>query len=286
MTLGVRDTVFCTGVTRGVPFSVKARAASAAGFTAISIRPAEFDELLAEGRTPAQVRAFLDDLGLAVAELDPLWLPVAPPPHQPAHGTDEVLEMAQVLDPDCISVLVPFAPAGPDGVRPDTPLDLDRATDAFAELCDHPLGAAQRFAIEFFAWSPLHTLADTWAIVQRAGRSNGGIILDTWHHARRGGTVEALASVDCTRIWGVQIADAPVDPLHPDLAVECMRHRRWPGDGAVALTEIVAALRERGCTAPLGIEVFGSAADDAEARARARRAFEALRPLAELRSAA
>ena len=286
MTLGPHHTVFCTGTTRGVPFSVKARAASAAGFDAISIRPGEYDELLAEGRTPQQARAFLDDLGLAVAELDPLWLPVAPPPHQPAHTTEAVLEMAQVLAPDCISVLVPFTPAEAGGVRPEPVLDLAACTDAFAALCAHPLAATQRLALEFFAWSPLHTLVDSWAIVRDAGCANGGIILDTWHHVRRGGGTDELALVDNERIWGVQIADAPAEPQHPDLAVECMRHRRWPGEGTVPLVEIVTELRARGCDAPLGIEVFGAVDGEAEAGERARHALAALRPLAQLPSRA
>jgi sugar phosphate isomerase/epimerase len=286
MSLGAHDAVFCTGTTRGVPFSTKAQAAAAAGFRAISIRPSEYDELRAQGRTPDQVRGFLDDLGLAVAELDPLWLPVAPPPHLPAHRTDEVLEMAQVLEPDCISVLVPFATADERGNRADAPLDLGRATVAFAELCDHPLAAGRRLAIEFFAWSPLHTLVDTWTIVRDADRANGGIILDTWHHTRRGGTERELALVDASRIWGVQIADAPAEPQHPDLAVECMRHRRWPGEGTVPLVAIVAELRAQGCTAPLGIEVFGSVDGDAEALARAHRAYSALEPLTQLPSRA
>ncbi len=280
--LGSRDTVFCTGTTRGVPFSVKARAASAAGFSAISIRPGEYDELLAEGRTPAQARAFLDDLGLAVAELDPVWLPVAEPPH-PAHSVDDVLAMAEALRPDCISVLVPFTPPGT--TEPE-PLDLARATDAFGALCDHPGAADQRLALEFFAWSPLHTLADAATIVRGAGRANGGIILDTWHHARRGGTVRDIAGTDATRIWGVQIADAPHERRHPELAVECIRHRRWPGEGDVDLTGIVSALRAGGCRAPLGIEVFGPVHDEAEAHRRARHAYETLRPFAELQSRA
>lgn len=267
--------VFCTGTIRGVDFRTKAHAAAAAGFDAISIRPGEVDELVAAGIPLGAIRGHLADLGLGIAELDPLWLPVgAPPAH--AHPTEAVLEMAQALGPDCISVLVPL----------DAQLDLAHATEVFAALCDHPLAAGQRLAIEFFSWSPLHSLADTWTIVRDAGRDNGGIILDVWHHARRGGTVADLALVDAGRVWGVQIADAPAVPALDDIAADCMRNRRWPGRGALPLDDLVGALRAGGCHAPLGIEVFGSAADSADAESRARLALATLREVADPRRTA
>ena len=163
----------------------------------------------------------------------------------------------------------------------DASLHLGEATETFAALCDHPLAAGRRLAIEFFAWSPLHTLADTWTIVRDADRANGGIIVDVWHHARRGGTTDDLARIDARRVHGIQIADAPDAPVVEDLATECLRHRRWPGDGGLPLDALVATLRAGGCVAPLGIEVFGSATDAADAEARARRAHDALRAVAD-----
>ncbi|CAB4836646.1 unannotated protein [freshwater metagenome] len=104
------------------------------------------------------------------------------------------------------------------------------------------------------------------------------MILDTWHHARRGGTVDDLRLVDLSRVWGVQIADAPRAPVVVDLAAESRDHRRWPGAGDLPLAEIVHVLRNGGCTAPLGIEVFGAATDEATATARARLAYASLLP--------
>ena len=267
--LTANDVIFCTGTTRGVDFAVKARAARAAGFTAISMRPGEYDAMLAEGFTPTGVRSFLADLGLRIAELDPVmtWLPGAEAPVG-MHQVDDVLAIAAAVEPDCVSVLVPVGAT----------LHLDEATVAFAALCDRGRDAGVRMAIEFFAWSPLDTLLDTWTIVRDAGRANGGMILDTWHHARRGGTVDDLRLVDLSRVWGVQIADAPRAPVVVDLAAESRDHRRWPGAGNLPLAEIVHVLRNGGCTAALGIEVFGEATDEAAATERARVAYASLLP--------
>ena len=266
--LAATDLVMCTGTVRGVDFATKARAASKAGFDAISIRPAEYDNLVARGWSAGDIRSFLAELGLGVAELDPVmtWLPgtEAPPG---MHAVDTVLAIARALRPDCVSVLVPV----------DAPLHLGEATVAFAALCDRAADDGMRMAIEFFAWSPLCSLSDTWTIVRDADRANGGIILDTWHHARRGGTADDIALVDAARIWGVQIADAPTRPVLDDLAAECRHHRRWPGEGELPLDAIVQALRAGGCRAPLSIEVFGDATDIADATVRAQRAHSALR---------
>lgn len=256
--------VFCTGTIRGVDFPTKARAVAAAGFDAISIRPGEVDELVRTGIRLSDVRSWLADLGLAVAELDPLWLPVGRPP-VPTHTAEAVLDMAQALHPDCISVLVPV----------DLTLDLAQATEVFAALCSHPLADGQRLAVEFFAWSALHTLADAWTLVRDAGSEHGGVILDVWHHWRRGGSAADIDAVDARRIFGVQISDAPAVPEVDDLAADCRDHRRWPGEGDLPIEAMVAALRAGRCAAPLGIEVFGSVADDAGASDRAVRAFEA-----------
>ena len=266
--LAASDLAFCTGTTRGVGFVAKARGASAAGFDAISIRPAEYATLLADGWSGSDVRSLFADLGLGVAELDPVmtWLPGATAPPT-MHAVDDVLAMARSLQPHCLSVLVPV------GAR----LHLGAATEAFAALCDLGADDGIRMAIEFFAWSPLCTLADTWTIVRDADRSNGGLILDTWHHARRGGTVDDIGQIDATRVWGVQIADAPVHPVLDDLATECRDHRRWPDDGDLPLDDLVGALRAAGCVAPLAIEVFGDAPDEDAAHERARHAYDALR---------
>ncbi len=205
---------------------------------------------------------------MAVAELDPLmtWLP-EPRPSRPMHDVDDVLAIARAVRPDVISVLVP-----PPSDR--SPLDLARTAASFGELCDRAAEDGLRLAIEPFAWSALGTLADAWTVVREAGRTNGGLVFDVWHHARRGGTIDDLRAIDSSRIWAVQLADAPLLAGVAGLAEECRSGRLWPGDGELPLAEYLGALRTGGCRAPLGVEVFGDAGADAAGRAR--RAFESI----------
>ena len=247
--LGAGDTVLCTGTLAGVALIDKVRAAAAAGFTALSVRPREYDMWLDDGWRPADVRAFFDDHGLAVAELDPVmsWLPGARPDTRTAHSIDDILRIAAVLEPDCLSVLVDPSYRG----------SLDDAVAPFAELCERAAIDGRRCALEFFAWSPLRTLADAWRIIEGSAAPNGALIFDTWHHYRVGGTATDLDAVDARRIVGVQLSDAPATPTIDEVAKECMAARLWPGEGDADVAGTVARLRQLGCTAPLGIEVFG-----------------------------
>lgn len=247
--LGPDDGVLCTGTIAGVPLIEKVRAASIAGFQAVSVRPREYEAWLDDGWGPEDVRAFFDDHGVAVAELDPVmaWLPGASPDPRNAHSIDDILRIAEVLQPDCLSVLVDPSYGG----------SIDEAIAPFAQLCTSAAKDGYRCALEFFAWSPLRTLADAWRMVAEAGQPNGALIFDTWHHFRVGGSAADLDHVDARRIVGVQLSDAPAVATIPELAKECMAARLWPGEGDADVAGTVRRLRSGGCTAPLGIEVFG-----------------------------
>lgn len=247
--LGPNDSVLCTGTLAGVPLRDKVRAASIAGFRALSVRPREYDAWLGEGWLPTDVRTYFDDHGVAVAELDPVmsWLPGADPDPRNAHTIDEILRIAEVLEPHCLSVLVDTSYRG----------SIDQAITPFAELCARMASYGHLCALEFFAWSPLCSVHDAWRMVDEAGHPNGALIFDTWHHYRVGGSARDLDEIDVRRIIGIQISDAPATPTIPDVAKECMAARLWPGEGDAGVAATVSHLRTGGCTAPLGVEVFG-----------------------------
>ena len=98
------------------------------------------------------------------------------------HRRDEILRIAEALQPDCLSVLFDPSYAG----------SIDEAVEPFAQLCAKAATDGHRCALEFFAWSPLRTLGDAWRIVAEAGAPNSGLIFDTWHHFRVGGTAADL----------------------------------------------------------------------------------------------
>ena len=218
--------VLCSGTLgRTTPIEVKADAAAAAGFDAVSVYARE----VADG---AALRRRLDDLGLAVAEVDGglAWLPDRPGP-DPAM----VLDLAVTLGARSVTVLETTGEA----------VDVPEAADAFAAVCERarPLGLLVH--LEPFAWSGIADLATAAAVV--AGPVNGGILLDTWHLVRGPDAGEVLPA-PADLVVGVQVSGTLPMP-EPDVRDECLHRRELPDEQARA---IIAALP----SVPVGVEVF------------------------------
>lgn len=230
-----------------MPFADKARAAAAAGFTGISIYAREHEPGL---------RALLDDLGLAVAEVDGAlaWLP-----GQPGTDVGRALDIAAELGARSLTVVEVTGQAPDPGM----------AADAFGVLCDRAVPLGLGVHLEPFAWSGIPTLDAAHEVVARAGHSAGGILLDTWH-VLRGPDRGVVGPAAAGAVVAVQVADPSPDPHGLDLRDECMTDRRLPGPGAAGvLAQLPAGL-------PLEVEVFGlPGPPDAAARA----AYGALREL-------
>lgn len=159
--------------------------------------------------------------------------------------------------------------------------DPDQAVVAgkLAELCDiaAPLGMA--VDIEFMPFRAVAGLADALDVVARAARPNAHVLVDALHVFRSRSDLALLARTPPRLIGGFQLCDAgaaaPADPVA--LADEARTRRLLPGDGALDLPALIAALPG---TPPLGLEVplagrfpTMQPADRLAALARAARAF-------------
>ena len=241
--------ILCSGTLGPIGFPAKAAAAAAAGFDGMSIYAHEYEPGL---------HSMLDDLGLSVAEVDG---PMAWMPGQPGPEPERVIDIAAELGARSCTVLELTL----------QPVDPAHAIDAFGAVCDRAATVGVGMHIEPFAWSGIATLGAAAAIVAGAGRTNGGIILDTWHHVR-GPDAGVLDAAAAELIVAVQLSDPAPDPLL-SLRDDCMRNRRWPGPVA---RRVVEELRALGRAVPLEVETF---TDGAEPLARARAAAAACRAL-------
>lgn len=225
-------------------------AAAAAGFRSISVLGRAYRRSLTKGGlTPEGLRSLLDHHGVAVRDVEAVGDWLGPNPFgedsifHPAYDTDGYLAMAEALGATTL-VAVHFGGAAP----------LPEAAGAFAWLCDRAAERGLRVALEFPAFATIGDVATAWRIVQAAGRRNGGVLLDNWHHRRSAATDADLAAVPAESIFSVQVCDAtalPVGPLIDDVA-----ERLLPGTGALAVAPFVAELERRGVRCPLGIEVL------------------------------
>jgi sugar phosphate isomerase/epimerase len=149
-------------------------------------------------------------------------------------------------------------------VNVDDP-DLERAAETFAALVSAARHYGIRPLMEPIPYTEVSNLEQAIRVVESS--DGGGLLLDTLHFQRYGGTLEQLRSVPPDHFAYVQLCDAPLAPpeglprpLHlprgqstdgTDLQLESRAMRLLPGYGELPLREILAALPDG---LPLSVE--------------------------------
>ena len=251
------------------PFEERVRAAAEAGFAAMGLYIAEYRRLRAEGATDATLRAVLDAHGMRVVEIEALRGWTATGPEREAYLETEraVFAMSDALGPGHhVQVIGPYAGT------------LDDAAEAFAGVCDRAAEHGLCAAIEFLPEMSNIPDADTaLQILTRAGRANGGICLDAWHHFRGADDDDMLRRIPPERIFTVQIDDGPRRRVDPDYYTDCTRYREVPGEGEFDLVGFLRLLTGIGVRIPLSVEVISAALQQRPAGEVARRLYAGTR---------
>jgi len=266
-------------------FEERLAAAAAAGYASLSVFPWD---CRAEGERRSRARELrrrAGEAGVALAVLDPLseWLPGWKAPTSrgalsdeqlayatlfAAYGADECLDLAGELGCGLVSAIEPYG----------TPVPADLGAEAFARLCDAAGERGLRAQLEFMPMSGIPDLAAAWEIVRRAGRANGGLLLDTWHFARSRSSPALLAAIPEGRVFSLQISDAPLTPAS-DAWHETAHGRRLPGEGELDLAGVLALLGPGRRALPQGPEVCADALSALSPPEAARRAAAATQRL-------
>ncbi|NYE35815.1 sugar phosphate isomerase/epimerase [Nocardioides cavernae] len=236
--------------------------ASAAGFGAVSLRvtgstsPVRAD-LALDLRRCARLRRVLDDSGTGVVDVEVLRL-------EPGLDDDHVasvVEAAHVLGARHLLAV-------------NRALDRDAATDLLDRVVARAAGSGVRPCLEPMRFTRCRSLAEAIATAEPAG---AGVLVDALHLARMGDPPRAVA--DAVRVHGpdlfpyAQLCDAAADTTL-DLLDEAVHGRVLPGEGALPLRALLAALPAR---SPLVVEAPTRALAGSPARVRAEAAMRALR---------
>ena len=248
------DFGLCCGSLAGADFVTLAESASEAGFRSITLWPTLFEEALAGGLTPSDMRGVLEANGLTVTELDPLctWLPITTDPADIAarfyaYDEDIFFRMAGELGARSLNVIQ----------ATNDPLDRSVVVDALGSLCDRASKHGLLVSVEFMPWSPIGSLAEALSLVGAVARDDVGVNLDTWHHFRSGGSIQELRQLDARSVAAIQISDVEAEPWEEPLR-ETALARRLPGEGASDTVAVLAALHSVGVRVPLNVEVFSA----------------------------
>ncbi|HJZ01469.1 MAG TPA: sugar phosphate isomerase/epimerase family protein [Streptosporangiaceae bacterium] len=251
------------------PFGERVRAAAEAGFAAMGLYVGDYERLRAEGARDADLRAVLDQHGLRVVEIEALrgWSATGAERAAYLQAERSAFAMSDVLGPGHhVQVIGPYTGT------------LDHAAEAFAGVCDRAAEHGLAAAIEFLPeMSNIPDAATAMQIVTRAGRANGGICLDCWHHFRGANDDDMLRAIPAEAIFTVQLDDGPQQRVDPDYYTDCTRHRNVPGDGEFDLAGFLRLVREMGVCLPLSVEVMSVDLQPRPAGEVARRLAEATR---------
>ena len=229
------------------PVEPRIGAAAAAGYTHLSVSPLDLARLADAGTSAVEIGERIRGAGLEIV-LDPLmnWYSGGGPPRSrfSRFTPQESLQMA--TDLGAVSVTA-IGTGSCDG----EPADL---AEPFGALCDHAAGLGVLVHLEFIPMTVIPSLTVARQIVEGAGRSNGGILFDTWHFFRGDPDFDVLASTPGELILAVQLDDALAE-VQGTLWEDTQR-RLAPGDGVLDLARVVRSLADIGGLRRVGPEII------------------------------
>lgn len=210
------------------------RIAARAGYQMVGLRmlPAAASgeapyALLTDDRELAEVRAALDDTGVTVGDMEIIRLK----PENDWDLFDRFCDRAAALDAQHVLV------AGDDH-------DHGRLTTAYARFCDMAATRGLTADLEFMPWTGVPDLRAAAAIVEDAGRDNGGVLVDALHVDRSATTLDQVAALPRHRVNYVQFCDGPVpyDPAEAALIRIAREERLMPGLGGIDMIGLARAI--------------------------------------------
>ena len=130
--------------------------------------------------------------------------------------------------------------------------DLARTHDQFAMLCDMVIARGMRFIVEFAPMNPVSTLTMALDASEHVGPDRCGVMIDTMHLFRSGGTLEDLCALPPGRLQYAQLCDVPLKSPGTPYKEEAVLGRLAPGEGELPLLDVLALLPE---DLDVGVEV-------------------------------
>jgi sugar phosphate isomerase/epimerase len=246
--------------------------AAAAGFRHVGIRLTATPsvgvppyDILRDGPVLRETLLRLKDTGVTVIDTEFLRFE----PDRPTAVPEGFLEVSARLGARHVLVM---------SAEPDEARTLDR----FGDLCDRAARYDLHVGLEFAVYTGVRTLADAARMIKASGRANTSVVVDFLHFSRSGGRPAHLAAVDPELFHYAQVCDAgpdmPAPTDTPALIREARTGRLLPGEGALPLGALVAALPPG---LPLAIEAPCRATAELPAIERARLAYHAMTTLLE-----
>jgi sugar phosphate isomerase/epimerase len=223
-------------------------ATAAVVFAVTSVNSAELIEHERGGGSLRELGERMRDAGGPLGALDAFatWYP-GEPTEDGVASPDDMLRFAEETGARSMTMNTPYG-------RPPAP--LEEVADALGRFADRAAQLDLLLHLEQIPTSVVPDIPTAWDIVRAVDRPNAGLVLDTFHLARSGCTVEELAAIDPAKVFHVQLCDGPVTPRDPDYYTEAVTYREFPGEGEMPIAELTRCLEDIGALGHVGPEVF------------------------------
>ena len=260
----------------GADFFAVLDAAGAAGFDTVSISPGLYRAARSAGHTDADLCLSLDCHHLTVAAIDPL-ISAVPGAPRADRASPRMRRLLAATELDCfIAAEALGAPMVAVATPSGTSVPIEQLADAVGGISSRAALRGLQIGIEVIANSQcIGTLEGALEIVRRVGLPNLGIVLDAWQLHRTGVDADALAEVPATAIAAIQLSDDTFESKGRIPGI--LEDRLVPGDGAIPLAEMLAALVPRRPGVDVTVEVINSSLQQLAPRDVARRVGDAAR---------
>jgi 4-hydroxyphenylpyruvate dioxygenase len=159
--------------------------------------------------------------------------------------------------------------------QPYAVADEERMAAQLHALAERAAKRNLRIGFEALAWGrTAHLWSQAWNVVKRANHPHLGLIVDSFHTLSLKDDPSGLADLPGSRIFFMQLADAPL--LVMDVLQWARHYRSFPGQGQFDLENFFERVLRSGYTGPMSLEVFNDLFREAPNR---RTAIDAMRSL-------
>lgn len=260
--------------TGGETLEERLEAYASAGFRLVEFQLGHIKKYLNNGKSVADARKLLDQLGLKCIGGFETSLELFSPPESRSKNHETVINNAKLIgDLGGTNIVV-----GTDGPQP--PIDAEsfftQAASGLATIADQIRPYNVNVLIEF-NWSPIvKSMRTACEIARRAKRDNVGVLFDPAHYHCTPTKFDQLTPQNIQLIKHVHVNDMRDKPAELS---HCNSDRVLPGQGCLDLKSLFGTIERHGYKGLFSIEMFNDELWKMSARDAAKKMYESLERL-------
>jgi sugar phosphate isomerase/epimerase len=242
-------------------FKDRVEAAARAGFKGLGIWHTDLEHILLH-RTLKEMQTILDDNGMQYLELEFLtdWFLEGARKGESDSRRKRLLEASAALHAKHVKV----------GDFYNALVPMRRLVEAFAGLCREAEHFGATIAFEVMGCAMIDNLPDAVQLVETAGTTNGGLIIDIYQVMHQGWTFDQISRIPLKYLLNVELNDGSL----PGTLDDDPGGRKFCGEGQYDIQGLIRCVKDMGYAGPWAVEVMSEKLAGLSLQELSRRAFD------------